>query len=133
MEQGTYRIHLGDEEQLPDPFIEAFEGIGGTPAYRGMAYVVIEDFPLEAFGNRIPNFTFEVRRQLKPVDHDGRAVEEMITGVTLIPGSGEFVYDDTVQYKVTGESVGGQVLQEGFREPVNGHTPYAMANGMLAL
>jgi hypothetical protein len=34
------------------------------PAYRGVAYVVIEDFLLAEYGNRIPNFTFEVRRSV---------------------------------------------------------------------
>jgi hypothetical protein len=28
----------GDEEQLPDTLIQAFEGIDKTPAYRGLAY-----------------------------------------------------------------------------------------------
>ena len=62
--QGTYRIYKGSETQLPDALIEGFEGIGKMPAYRGMAYMVVEDFPLAAFGNRIPNFTFEVKRKV---------------------------------------------------------------------
>ncbi len=55
--QGVYRIYTGAEDQNPDPLIESIEGIGATPAYRGLAYVVIEDFPLGDYGNRIPNFT----------------------------------------------------------------------------
>ena len=53
-------IYLGTEDQLPDPTIEADEGVGNTPAYRGLAYIVIKDFQLEKYGNRIPNFRFEV-------------------------------------------------------------------------
>lgn len=54
------RVYLGDETQLPDPTMEAHLGAGKVPAHRGMAYVVFDDLPLESFGNRIPNFTFEV-------------------------------------------------------------------------
>ena len=32
--------------------VEAVEGAGDPPAFRGTAYVVFEDLPLEAFGNR---------------------------------------------------------------------------------
>ena len=55
-----FRFHEGSEDQLPDPLIEATEGHGRTPAFRGLAYLVFEDLPLENFGNRIPNITAEV-------------------------------------------------------------------------
>jgi len=35
-------------------------GIGKTPAFRDRAYVVFEDLELASFGNRVPNFEFEV-------------------------------------------------------------------------
>ena len=31
---------------MPDPKIEAVQGAGSAPAYRGLAYVVIEDLDL---------------------------------------------------------------------------------------
>ena len=34
-----------------------------APAYRGTAYVVFEEMPLERFGNRLPQLTFEVFRR----------------------------------------------------------------------
>jgi hypothetical protein len=54
------RIHLGSEAQAIDPLIAAAEGIGGAPAYRGIACAVFEDLPLAEYGNRIPNLTFEI-------------------------------------------------------------------------
>ena len=30
------------------------------PGFRGLAYIVFNDFQLEKYGNRIPNFRFEV-------------------------------------------------------------------------
>lgn len=57
---GTMRVHTGGEAQPPDPLIEALEGMGNAPAYRGLAYVVFEDLQLAEYANRIPNLTFEV-------------------------------------------------------------------------
>jgi hypothetical protein len=57
---GTMRVHTGAEAQDPDPLIEAMEGMGNAPAYRGLAYVVFEDLQLAEYANRIPNLTFEV-------------------------------------------------------------------------
>ena len=85
------RVYKGQETQLPDPKIEAVEGAGRAPAYRGIAYVVIEDLELAAFGNRVPQFTFEVVRGAQPVTRP--VVEELaatIPGVCMIPGTGEY-------------------------------------------
>lgn len=134
MQLGAYRIYKGTEDQLPDSFIESFEGVGNTPAYRGVAYIVVEDFPLGEFGNRIPNFTFEVKRSTQTADaDDGDLLEHRIKAITLIPGSGEFVYDTKVQYKLSGEDVFGNWAQQGTRVPVNMHNPDGVANALLAL
>lgn len=54
------RVHGGGVSQSPDPLIEAAEAQGQALDYRGLAYVVFEDFGLGAYGNRIPNLSFEV-------------------------------------------------------------------------
>lgn len=82
------RIYTGDETQSPDPLIVAAEG--DSPAYRGWCYVVVENFALsEHYGNRLPQFEFEV----------------IETGLTEVPdaqeigslssGSAHFVASDT--------------------------------------
>ncbi len=55
-------IHVveGTETQQPSSIIEAVEGIGNTPAYRGICYIIFDDLQLEKYGNRIPNITAEV-------------------------------------------------------------------------
>jgi Putative phage tail protein len=58
--QTGFRFHTGEEGQAPDPLISAAEGAGQTPAYRGLAYAVFEDFQLTDYGNRIPSLSFEV-------------------------------------------------------------------------
>ena len=80
-----YRAHKGSETQLPDDFIAARLGTQNTPAFRGVAYVVFERLALEPFGNRIPQLSFEVFRDVDDFARDVR-------GVVMIPGSGEFVY-----------------------------------------
>jgi len=55
-----FTLYLGDEDQLPDPALEAYMGVGNVSAYRGTAYIVFPNFDLTDFGDRIPNFRFEV-------------------------------------------------------------------------
>ena len=81
----TWRLHAGSETQAPDSLIEAREGAGNAPAYRGVAYVVFERLALAPFGNRIPQLSFEVHRAVD-------SFEGLVRAVTLIPGAGEFVY-----------------------------------------
>ncbi len=60
LERGSIRIYPGSESQTPDTLIQGYQGVAGTPAYRGLAYIVFNDLQLESFGNRAPNFEFEV-------------------------------------------------------------------------
>ena len=55
-----FTFYPGNETQMPDPTIEAVEGAGNVEAYRGCAYVVFDSVPLADYGNRVPNFTFEI-------------------------------------------------------------------------
>ena len=84
----VYRVYRGNEEQTPDPLVEQMMGAGNAPAYRGTAYIVFDNLPLERFGNRIPQLSFEIMR---PLD-DPESAEELIRSVDIIPSAGEFVY-----------------------------------------
>lgn len=55
-----FRLYLGDDDQLPDPDLEAFIGVGNVPAYRGSGYIVFPNFDLTDTGERIQDFRFEV-------------------------------------------------------------------------
>ena len=57
---GSLRIHTGEGDQAHDSLIAAAEGATNCPAFRGLAYAVLEDLALADFGNRIPSLTFEV-------------------------------------------------------------------------
>ncbi len=91
----TWRLHGGTEDQMPDPLIAAVEGGDNAPAYRGTAYVVFEDLDLGPFGNRIPQFNFEVFRRAEPTRADGpKAAALEVRAVALVPGTGEYALSD---------------------------------------
>lgn len=103
------RIYPGDEAQMPDPAISAHEG-EEAPAYRGLAYVVLEDLDLSPWGNRVPQLSFEVTRPAQ----DGRGLSADVAAVAMIPGSGEYALATS---PVT------QDLGLGERRAVNVNTP----------
>lgn len=77
-ELGAMRVHLGHEDQPVDPLIASAQGVGETPAHRGVAYVLFEDLALGDYGNRIPSLTFEVEADEGAVSIG--AVAQALTG-----------------------------------------------------
>ncbi len=104
------RIYTGSDSQMPDPKIETVEGAGQAPAYRGIAYVVLEDLDLGRFGNRVPQFSFEVVRQAQgtlaaPI----LDIADSVQAVALIPGTGEYALATTPLHSSTGPGVSKSV------------------------
>lgn len=89
----NYRVYRGTEDQLPDPLLEAKQGPGNAPAYRGVSYIVFDRLPIDNYGNRIPQFSFEV---IRPVG----SFNDRIRAVALIPGSTEYGLSTTAVAKV---------------------------------
>lgn len=54
------KFYLGDEAQLPDPTIEAVEGVGKVAAFRGLAYMVVKDDDVTDLQGAIPQYEFVV-------------------------------------------------------------------------
>lgn len=111
----THRIYTGTTTQDVDSLIEAKQG--DAPAYRDTGAIVFERLPLEDFGNRIPQLSFEVIRPVAGIEQDIRAV-------TLIPGSTEFGYDPEA---VTEE------LGPGASVPLNRHVDGSSTDWQAAL
>jgi hypothetical protein len=86
------RVYVGSETQEPDPLIQARQGTADVPGYRGLAYVVFERLPLAPYGNRLPQFTFEV---IRPIG----SLEKRVTAVNLIPGATEFGYHTALVHR----------------------------------
>lgn len=121
----TLQVYTGSADQMPDPRIEAVEGAGAVPAFRGIAYVVIEDLDLGRFGNRVPQFTFEVFRPAAARD-DATAedLSHLVKAVALIPGTGEYALATTPVFQST--EFGAQV-------PINVNTAQGKADIAVAL
>jgi hypothetical protein len=94
----TIRFYRGTQDQGVDSLIEAKQGSGNTPAYRGLCYLVFERLPIAPFGNRIPNISVELCRVVGEL-------EPAITAVTVIPGATEFGYDPTPRVRIAGPGV----------------------------
>ncbi|MBF9036039.1 host specificity protein [Rhodobacterales bacterium HKCCE2091] len=94
-DQVALRIYRGTEDQMPDPKMEAVEGAGQVPAYRGIAYVVIEDLDLTPYGNRVPQFSFEVVRAAPAQTGVLPSPVEALRAVAMIPGTGEYALATT--------------------------------------
>ncbi len=90
----TLRFYRGTEDQLPDGLIEATQG-GVAPGYRGLCYLVVEQLPLNRFGNRIPHLSVELCRVVGDLEPNIRAV-------TVIPGATEFGYDPAPRVRIVG-------------------------------
>ncbi|OYX44348.1 MAG: host specificity protein [Rhodobacterales bacterium 32-67-9] len=121
----TMRVYTGSDDQLPDPKMEAIEGAGMVPAYRGVAYVVFEDLELGAFGNRVPQFSFEVLRPAQGPYIDGVTdLARGVSGVALIPGTGEYALAATPVHFSTG--VGQNVS-------ANIHTPAGKTDFVVSM
>lgn len=54
----TITLYRGSQTQKPNARMEADKG--PCPAYRGTAWMMLEDIPLEKYGNRIPSIRVEV-------------------------------------------------------------------------
>lgn len=135
------RVYTGSGDQLPDPAMSAIEADGEVPAYRGLAYVVFENLELEPFGNRVPQFTFEVIRAAQPVlTQDAASLADVVKGVALLPGSGEYSLATTPVYqtKADGSSVavnqnseGGQVDFLASLEALSGELPAVTSTSLV--
>jgi hypothetical protein len=58
---GRVKYFQGKNDQQPSPEIEAVEGVGNTPAFRGIGYLQITDLNLTDYGNQYPTITVEVK------------------------------------------------------------------------
>jgi hypothetical protein len=91
-------IYSGTSDQMPDPTIQAAQGIDQTPAFRDLCYIVYNNLPIADFGNRLPNLRAEVstatvqayiKDTYPPIDLDVP---------TLGGGGGTSVYNQTFCY-----------------------------------
>ncbi len=102
------RIYLGTETQMPDPrmlaTVEAEHGAGSCPAYRGSAYIMFEEVPVEKFGNRIPQVTVEMVRAAVPhypyETFDVSQTNTRLWNTRLSPDGTRLVWGSTTSFEI---------------------------------
>jgi hypothetical protein len=108
-----FRLYTGGEGQEIDPLIASAEGAEGTPAYRGIAYAMFEDFQLADYGNHIPSLTFEVEADEGPVEI-GEIAAELSGGAVI--GETETALGG---YAASGDSVRGAIEMLAAMRPMS--------------
>jgi hypothetical protein len=90
-------VYLGEDWMDISRFnYNFYNGTSTQDKYKNVAYIRFNNFPLHEFSNVIPNFTFEITRKPHYSKND---VADLVKGITVIPGSGEFVLDTKIQSK----------------------------------
>lgn len=126
-----YTFYSGTEDQGPDPYISSIEGKENVPAYRSISYIVIRDFPLADYNNSIPTFTFEIE---SIIESKGFSIAENIKNISMIPGSGEFIYDTKIQRKIAQEKISSdQYVTYGPAKRINHNNYSKKSDAILSL
>lgn len=96
------RFYEGNYDQLPDALIQSDVGAGNAPAYRGFAYLVIENFNISKYGG-VPTFLATVEN----VDHQklDTIANHLCERVGIEPGDRDFS-------PFVGQTVRGLMVQE---------------------
>lgn len=148
LHSNQFTFHSGSEDQEPDIEIEALEGDGETPAFRGECYMVIRDYSLEDFNWGYPSeFSAElayVSSASRPVnvsdlltEAEGGRLDGYSTTMLAVDFDRRFAYlfdntgtgdelDDTGFRKINLDTM-EEVLQVTLRE--SGVADYASAIG----
>lgn len=129
------RIYKGDEQQLPDPDLEAIHGAGEVPAYRGSSYIVFIDDDVTDRRGSIPQYEFVVGRAEAnrlgnpgdPIPSENRYVIQGTTGgggidSSRLPGR-------TMDSSVNSTYFMGWYVEPTFGQPAVNATFYIEING----
>lgn len=105
--EANIRIYLGTEDQEPDPdmlaYIEARDGAGTCPAYRGTSYVYFENVPVEMLGNRFPTVTI-LARTVSPPEFEGVYMYFWLEALSITSSGGSIYYPHTPDWALTNET-----------------------------
>jgi GTA TIM-barrel-like domain/Putative phage tail protein len=122
LSKSTVRFYKGTQTQTADSIMQTIEGTANVPAYRGITYLVFDNFQLADYGNRLPQITAEIIKPLSSVSADD--LESLLKSVCMIPASGEFVYGTQSYLRDDGR---GGVTSE------NVHTSQGIADALVSL
>lgn len=129
------RIYKGTEDQEADPrmlaTVEAAQGVGSCPAYRGTAYVMFSDVPLEKFGNRIPQAAVEIvsaKTAFYPVETFPtiEAQPARMQGAVFSDDGSRFMWGDTYGYEIWDTVSRTRIAAGNFSSSITAFPSFAM-------
>lgn len=124
-------FYYGTELQLPDSTIESYKGVGQVSAFRGLAYIVVEDDDVTNEGGAVPTYSAIIIADgvdyLTSPPYPAEHSDSMGVGFALPSGSMDDLLDAGYATDAMGVSftmIGGQmrpVRQDGYSpaEPLN--------------
>lgn len=128
-------IYYGTEDQEPDPRIlatvDAAEGEGSAPAYRGTAYIVFKDLPLEKVGNRIPQVSVEFAAGVSSAFPYDQKTTTLNAPVSMSLKSAQFSPDYAFFMWIEGTSI--EVWDVAARSQASVFTVDDLAGGRIAI
>lgn len=112
-----FRFYKGTHDQLPDPDLESYLGVGNVNSYRGSCYIVFGNFDLTDYGDMVPQYRFEVASEGELAV--GRWSEEWSDfGVELIDGGRTAVTFENNSAKGDAELTSGKWYWEIYHKDV---------------
>lgn len=86
-------VYPGNFTQDIDPTIEAVEGVGDTPAYLGLSYVMLQGFKLDRWGGQLPQLEFRVVKSGSTASNAHNTIGDVgLSNTPQILGNGGSVY-----------------------------------------
>lgn len=104
-------FYSGTADQLPDPTVQAAVGVNNCSGYRDQIYMVINNFPLADFADRLPNFRAEVSTNTELAYIKDIYPESLLSGPAGISGA-TFTHIDNIGRAAYVENQSGQVVQK---------------------
>ena len=107
-------IHNGSSSQVADSLIEAAEGSGNVPGFRGISYVVFENLKIADWGNRPPQFNFLVQKEVTTTVAD--TIDDILSRTVLDPA--EYDTSAIASVNLRGYTLSGPKAMRNALEPL---------------
>ena len=105
-----FTLYLGTDTQDPDPRMQSTLGVDHTPAWRGLAYLVIADLPLAKYGNSLLGAPVKAEVMTAGTETEYAATAQtapMVQGATLVWHRDRYIaaeFDGKIWTSATGET-----------------------------
>ena len=81
---GSITLYRGTMTQLPDPDIQADMGAANTPAYRGLHYIVVKNWPMADFGNTLMGLQVKAE-----IINGPKTAADALVSTVVVPSTGD--------------------------------------------